>query len=327
MAMDGITAARQLRCPIPPKISPHADAVQRWLDDWILRCGMPAASRVTRRVTLGRVARYAGRLYPDATEPDLRTLSALFTWFFLLDDECDSSGQPDPDRVRDLLSAALTLLRTGDAPSESFNGPLRRILAEAWRAPRERMSAAWRDRFIAAVAHHFDGILVEAVNKADGRRPGVAEYIELRRATSAAYVSYVLIEFATGVPVPDAIYHHPVVREISATGNDLLSWFNDLLSLDRDAATAGGHNLVLALARERRLSRSAAIEEAVRRWHETMLRFTELCATPPSFGPEFDPGLRKLIDGVAYSVRGTMDWSFESARYHAQTSGAAAPAR
>ena len=62
------------RCPIPPKISPHADAVQRWLDDWILRCGMPAASRVTRRVTLGRVARYAGRLYPDATEPDLRAL-------------------------------------------------------------------------------------------------------------------------------------------------------------------------------------------------------------------------------------------------------------
>ncbi|HEY8532607.1 MAG TPA: terpene synthase [Micromonospora sp.] len=325
--MDGITAARQLQCPIPPKISPHADAVQHWLDEWILRCGLPADSRVTRRITRGRVARYAGRLYPDATESDLRTLSALFTWFFLLDDECDSTGTPDPARVRALLSGALTLLRTGDAPGDAFSGPLRRILAEAWRAPRQRMSARWRSRFLDAVAHHFDGILTEAANKADGHHPGVAEYIELRRATSAAYVSYTLIEFATGVSVPDAIYHHPVVREISAIGNDLLSWFNDLLSLDRDAATSGGHNLVLALAREHRLSRAAAIEEAVRRWHEAMRRFTQLCAAPPRFGPEFDHGVRQLIDGVAYSVRGTMDWSLESARYQAQPGGPAAEAR
>lgn len=313
--MDAMTAALRLDCPIPPRISPHADAVQRWLETWVRGCGLPPESRAARQIALGRFARYAGRLYPEAAEPDLRTLSALFTWFFLLDDECDSSGRPDPARVGDLLAAALALLRTGHAPDGPLRGPLRRILAEAWREPRRRMPAAWRDRFTDAVAHHFDGVRVEAANKADGRQPGVAEYVELRRATSAAYVSYTLIEFATGVPIPDAVYHHPAVREISTLGNDLLSWFNDLLSLDRDAATAGGHNLVLALAREHRLTPEAAVDETVRRWHAAMARFDRLRAAPPSFGAGYDRALRLFIDGVANSVRGTMDWSLETARY------------
>jgi hypothetical protein len=268
---------------------------------------------------MGRFARYAGRLYPDATERDLRVISALFTWFFLLDDECDASGEPDPARLRELLENALTVMRAGRAPRGALRGPLRRMLTDAWRVPHRRMPPAWRSRFADAVAHHFDGVLVEAANKADGRRPGVGEYVKLRRATSAAYVSYTLMEFVTGVPVPDTIYRHPAVREFSASGNDLLSWFNDLLSLERDTATSGGHNLVLAVAHEHGLSGAAAVDEVVRRWHETMCRFVELRAAVPSFGPELDAALQHFLDGVANSVRGTIDWSLETARYGAPT--------
>jgi hypothetical protein len=189
------------------------------------------------------------------------------------------------------------------------------MLADAWRTPYQRMSAAWRDRFVDAVAHHLVGVVTEATNKASGRLPGVAEYIPLRRATSAAYVSYALIEFATGRPVPDAIYHHPAVREVADTANDLLSWFNDLLSLERDAATSGGHNLVLAVAREERIPVEAAIEAVVRRWQRSMRRFVELRDAVPSFGAAMDGPLRQYLDGLGNSVRGTMDWSLESARY------------
>ena len=75
---------------------------------------------------------------------------------------------------------------------------------EAWREPRRRMPAALaaplRRRGRPPPRRH----LAEAVNKEAGRRPSVAEYVELRRATSAAYVSYPLIEFVTGRPLPDA---------------------------------------------------------------------------------------------------------------------------
>ncbi|MFY1673798.1 terpene synthase family protein [Plantactinospora sp. WMMB334] len=416
----------ELRCPIPPRLCPHSDAVQEWLVDWADRVGGPLDAAARKRMARGGIARYAGRLYPEATEADLRVLAALFTWFFLLDDACDAAQRPRPAEVAALCDGVLRLLRAEPPPAvpaprsgqpgphlgtgppmptgagaaaahrtgnpgppqprpahqqasahqqatvsspqattsspqataspqsragqhgsaatpharaanqptarlsgpaqsraanqpaaraEAFDGPLRRMLSDAWRLPYHRMSAAWRDRFVDAVAHHLDGVVTEATNKASGRLPGVAEYVPLRRATSAAYVSYALIEFATGQPVPDAVYHHPAVRAVADTANDLLSWFNDLLSLERDAATSGGHNLVLAVAREERIPVESAIEVVVRRWQQSMRRFVELRDAVPSFGPALDGPLRHYLDGLANSVRGTMDWSLESARY------------
>ncbi|MFK3981630.1 terpene synthase family protein [Micromonospora sp. NPDC050397] len=287
---------------------------------WLRRSGHPLDERDAARLHRHGFARYAGRLYPSASLADLRTLTALFTWFFLLDDACDGSAGPDPAFVRDLRDGILRLLRDGPRTRHpGFTGPLRRMLVDAWRVPSRRLSPAARDRFVDAVAHHLDGVLVEASNKATGRHPTVPEYVELRRATSAAYVSHTLIEFVTGRPLPDAVYHHPAVREYAATGNDLLSWFNDLLSLRRDAATSGGHNLVLAVSRAEGLTEREAVLAVVRRWQQTMDRFGGLRAGVPSFGPSIDRALRDHLDGIGLSVRGTIDWSLESSRYRQST--------
>jgi hypothetical protein len=313
------TISLDLRCPIDPVISPYAEDAHDWLDGWVRGHGIPDV--YADRLAEGRIARYAARLYPNAKYEDLRVLSALFTWFFLIDDECDRASVPEPERVRALVEGALSLLRTGARSGSrtgartgaNDNGPLRTMLADAWREPNRRMPARWRARFVGAVEHHLGGVVVEARNKAGGHRPGVEEYVELRRATSAAYVAHTLIDFAGGgVPVSEAFYRHPAVRAFSRTGNDLLSWFNDLLSLDRDAATSGGHNLVLALATERGLSTEEAAAVARERWHRTMRHFPTLRAAVPRHG---EAG-RRYLDGVEFAVRGTMDWSFESARYN-----------
>jgi hypothetical protein len=297
-------------CPIPPRLSPYADQVQEWL---VSRLPLAAA-----RERLGRAgfARYAGRLYPDATEADLRVLTALFTWFFLVDDACDGPGRASLDEIRGLRDGAVALLRGNPRLRHpGLAGPLRRLLVSAWREPRSRMPERWRLRFADAVAHHLDGTWREAVNRATGHVPGVEEYVHLRRATSAAYVSYPLLEFVTGRPLPDPVYHHPLLGRFRDLGNDLLSWYNDIASLDRDAATSGGHNLVLALAAAHRVSVPAAVELAVERWQASMRRFMALRVTVPSFGPALDAAVTAHLDGVARAVRGTIDWTLESARY------------
>ncbi|MEH0937210.1 terpene synthase family protein [Micromonospora psammae] len=311
--VEGVLWSLRSACPIPPRLSPHADAVQEWLMDRLPRWGLPVDVDAVRRAGF---ARYAGRLYPDATEPDLRTLTALFTWFFLVDDACD--GALGPAQLRALRSGTLSLLHEGPRRRHpGLDGPLRRLLVEAWRAPRRRMPARWRVRFADAVAHHLDGAWRESVARRAGRVPGVAEYVELRRATSAAYVSYPLIEFATGRPLPDPVYHHPLLRRLGDLGNDLLSWYNDLASLDRDRSTSGGHNLVLAVAAERGVPVEAAVAVVAERWRESMARFVALRATVPSFGPALDESVATHLDGVANAVRGTVDWTLESARYPA----------
>jgi hypothetical protein len=309
---------RSLRsdCPIPPRLSPYAGAVQEWLIDRLPRLGLPLDKAALDRLDRAGFARYAGRLYPDAAEPDLRVLAALFTWFFLVDDACDGPGRLTPEQIRALRDGVLCLLRDGPRVRHpGLTGPLRRLLLEGWRVPRRRMPARWRARFTDAVADHLDGTWREAVAKATGRAPAVAEYVELRRATSAAYVSYPLIEFATGRPLPDPVYHHPLLRRVAAVGNDLLSWYNDLASLERDRATSGGHNLVLAVAGERDLPLETAVELVAARWRESMGRFVALRASVPSFGPALDEAVNHHLDGVANAVRGTIDWTCESTRY------------
>ncbi|MEU9505869.1 terpene synthase [Micromonospora sp. NPDC048170] len=304
-------------CPVPPRLSPYADRVQRWLvDDLLPGLGLPLDEAALQRASRAGFARYAGRLYPGAAEADLRALTALFTWFFLVDDACDGPGRHGIDQIRALRAGALTLLHSGPRLRHAgLTGPLRRLLVHGWREPRRRMPARWRRRFAGAVADHLDGVWREAVNKAAGRRPGVAEYVVLRRATSAAYVSYPLVEFVTGRPLPDPVHHHPLLREIADTGNDLLSWYNDLASLERDEATSGGHNLVLAIAAEQRVPVRTAVGLTAERWRASMGRFVELRAAVPSFGPALDQAVADHLDGVANAVRATVDWTLESTRY------------
>ncbi|MEV1070637.1 terpene synthase family protein [Micromonospora parva] len=316
MTTGEILRALRAECPIPSQLPAHADRVHCWLLGLLPELGLPLDDAALRRLSRGAFARYAGRLYPGATEADLRVLTALFTWFFLVDDACDGPNRLTPKQIRALRNGTLALLHDGTRLRQTgLTGPLRRLLVLAWREPRRRMPARWRLRFADAVARHLDGTWQEAVNKETGRRPSVDEYVELRRATSAAEVSYPLVEFVSGRPLPDPVYHHPLLRQIARTGNDLLSWYNDLASLDRDRTTAGGHNLVLALQAERDLSEAEAVERAAEQWREAMRRFVALRATVPSFGPVLDRAVADHLDGVAYAVRGTIDWTFESARY------------
>ncbi|TNH23842.1 terpene synthase [Micromonospora orduensis] len=305
-------------CPLPARLSPYADPVQEWLLGLLPELGLARDDAALRRLARGGFARYAGRLYPDATEADLRSLTALFTWFFLVDDACDGPGRLAPEQIRALRNGTLALLHDGPRLRQAgLTGPLRRLLVLAWREPRRRMPARWRLRFADAVARHLDGTWQEAVNKEASRRPSVTEYVELRRATSAAEVSYPLVEFVSGRLLPDPVYHHPLLREVARTGNDLLSWYNDLASLDRDGATADGHNLVLAMQAEWGVSAAVAVDRAAERWRESMRRFVALRAAVPSFGPALDEAVADHLDGVAYAVRGTIDWTLESARYPA----------
>lgn len=327
-------ATQPLRCPLQPEISPHAEQAQRWLGDWLAAHGPAWDAGQRRRFEQIGFARYAARLYPDATPATLKTTSGLFAWFFLLDDTADAAASPDIAALRVIRSEALTALSpppTGRPPTDAAAAEpkaepaagspaqpelgLSRLLAEAWQATGATMPQVWRDRFVAAVRHHLDGVLAEAKAKSLGRHPGVTAYVRLRRATSAAYVAHALTEFTARAPLPDAVHEHPAVRAYSTAGNDLLSWFNDLLSLERDQATAGGHNLVLALAAEHRLSTTDAVAVAAARWQALMDSFTGLRAAVPTFGPELDAAVEHFLAGVDRSVRGTIDWSLESSRY------------
>ena len=83
-----------------------AAPVQVWVLGRLPELGLALDGATRRRLERAGFARYAGRLYPDADEPDLRTLAILFTWFFLVDDACDGPGRLAPERIRALRAGA-----------------------------------------------------------------------------------------------------------------------------------------------------------------------------------------------------------------------------
>jgi hypothetical protein len=320
--LTDLLAELRAGCPLPVVLSPHAQAANDWLPGWLLRCGVPSDSLAYQRLAGARIGGYAGRLYPAASPGRLRLLTALFAWFFLLDDEFDGIADPQQQRLHRLAAEILTLLRAphptphpAACPAAVLDGPARRMLTGPWRVLTRSTPAWWRDRFADAVAEHLAGAVRDAANKSTGHRPDPTEYIELRRATSAANVAYTLIEFATGDPVPDAVFHHPRIREYADAGNDLLSWYNDLYSLPGDLLVAGGHNLVVAVAEADRITISEAVAVAAQRWRTQMSRFADRRAAVPSFGPVHDRTVGALLDGIGNAVRGTIDWSAETSRY------------
>jgi hypothetical protein len=303
-----------LRCPIPPRLSPHAGPVDAWLPGWLAGCGVPDGPAA--RLAAARFGYYFGRIYPQAAADDLRTLTAYLCWFFLLDDAVDGSPAPPLADIRALVAGVTEMLESdGEARPAAVTPPTRAMLLPAWQTIMARLPRVQRDRVTDAYRHHVDGVLAEAANKRAGRWPGVAEYVAIRRATSGSYLSYALIEFATGDRIPDAVYHHPVLRRASDAANDLLSWFNDLISLERDSVTADGHNIVLATAHERAIPVADAVRSVTRDWNELMDRFLTLPDEMPPLGPAFDAAVGRYLAGVANSVRATIDWSLESPRY------------
>lgn len=306
-------------CPITPRMSAHIPRAEQELTGWARRCGLIDDEDGRTWLAGEAYAGHAGRIFPDAAPADLALLAMIFAWFYLIDDTCDGASTPEPRWTRRYIVELLAVLHGSTRPGEVFVGAARVMLVEFWAALRAHTAATWQHRFTDAVAHYLDGVLAEAENKAAGHRPSVDEYVELRRLASAAEISHLLTEFATHTHLPDAVYHHPALRAVRLAGNDLLSWFNDLHSLDKDIATAGGHNLVLAISHEQGLSIEAAVPAAAVMWQRRMDGFARLRARVPSFGPQFDPAVRCHLDGVEGSVRGTLDWTLASGRYRSDS--------
>ncbi len=89
MTTGEILRTLRAECPIPSRLPPHADRGAGLAGGLVPSFGLPLDDAALRRLSRRAFARYAGRLYPEATEADLRVLAALLTWFFLVDDACD----------------------------------------------------------------------------------------------------------------------------------------------------------------------------------------------------------------------------------------------
>ncbi len=316
--LDGIVLPT-LYCPFPPRINVYADEVQAHTTEWVNRFELLHSERGRRKFAAGKYGYLAARAYPDTGYEECALVSDWNTWLFLLDDECDEEflGK-HPDRLAATFATLWGVLN-GTATDQQISTPFMRSLQDLWDRMVYCTTAKWQARFRRTTQEYADACVWESSNRERGIVPSLSDYIAMRPHTSALNTTLDMIDFTEHIDLPDAIREHDAVRRLALMANNVVSWANDIMSLEKELRRGDVHNLPLALQHERGMSLQEAVNEAAVMHDAEVRAFIDLnerlLKELPPVDDDIQRQLVKFVNVLTAWMRGNIDWSYESGRY------------
>lgn len=302
-------------CPFPTECHPQVEAVERHTQDWVRQFQLVQAGSAFERFRAARFAWLNARAAARAEVADLELLTDWVVWIFLLDDHFDDGAFGRSPAHLDRWIAQYLAIFVGAGDITITAGPTTNSLREWWARAQPRSTAAWRARFISVARNYFAGCQWEAQNRAQGHLPGMAEYVAMRRQTSALRTVFTLGELTEGVALPAEVLAHPTLRALADVANDAVAWFNDLVSLRKEIERDDPHNWARVFARETGCSTAAAVRCLAEAHNDRVRRYIALERALPNFDVATDLALRRYLHTFRGWMRGNIDWATASGRY------------
>jgi 5-epi-alpha-selinene synthase len=303
-----------LLCPFHAALNSHATEAQQATVAWARRFHLLERDASYRRLHRLQYGMLMARAYPSAAPETLQIVTDWSTWLFLLDDQCDEAGLGhNPEQLARFHTQLLDVLN-GVPPTQAMP-PLAHGL---WNLRTRILSYApegWFRRFSSTVKQYFAANVWEATNRRLNQIPDAASYCAMRLDTSAVYPCLLLIELAEELDLPSAAYDHPVVQRLATMTNNVISWANDIVSLEKELRQGDVHNLALILSQEQKLSLQAAVERVAKLHDAEVSAFIALSQRLPSFTPTVDADLQRYVSGMRFWMRANLDWSLDTVRY------------
>ncbi|MFF7094631.1 epi-isozizaene synthase [Streptomyces rubradiris] len=307
----------------PRQLHPYWPKLQEKTRLWLLE---------KRLMPADKVAEYAdGLCYTDlmagyylgAPDEVLQAIADYSAWFFVWDDRHDRDivhgRAADWRRLRNRLHTAL------DAPRTHLRhpDPLVAGFAESVLRLYGFLPHTWNQRF----ARHFHAVIEaydrEFHNRAEGRVPGVEEYLSLRRLTFAHWIWTDLLEPSAGCELPDTVRRNPAYRRAALLSQEFAAWYNDLCSLPKEIAGDEVHNLGISLITHAGLTLEEAVQEIRRRVEACVGEFPEAERNALALARQIDDGTargRELGAAVRTCVGNMRNW-FSSVYWFHHESG------
>jgi 5-epi-alpha-selinene synthase len=233
---------------------------------------------------------------------------------FLLDDQCDEAGMGhDPEQLACLHTQLVDVLQ--GIPPRQDQASLVHALWDLRTRILEHAPEGWYGRFSRSVTQYFSANVWEATNRRQGQIPNAASYCAMRLFTSAVYPCLLLIELTEDLRLPSEVYGHPNVQRLAKMTNNVISWANDIVSLEKERLQGDVHNLALILSHEQKLTLQAAVNKVGVLHDAEIYAFISLSRQLPSFTPSTDNDLQRLVSGMRFWMRANLDWSLETVRY------------
>jgi hypothetical protein len=301
-----------LSCPFPSGINPHAAEAQYATVAWARRLHLvPQDGGRLHRLQNGILM---ARAYPFAGPVMLQIAADWGTWLFTLDDQCDEAGLGfDPEQLVQLHTRLLDVLQ--GIPPRDEDLPHVHGLWDLYRRMSIHAPEGWQARFRNSVSQYFHANVWEANNRRHRQIPDSASYCTMRRFTSAVYPCLLLIEVTEGLRLPSDAYSHPDVQSLARMANNVISWSNDIVSLEKERLQGDIHNLAIVLSNEQNLSLQTAVDRVAALYEDEIYAFIALARRLPSFTPSVDMELQRYVAGLRSWMRANLDWSHDTFRY------------
>jgi len=295
------------------KANPLQADAYKFTKEWFMNLAVYRGEK-ERRFLSHRFDLYAGIGFPEADCTHLETCIAFFLWAFSFDDLSDEGEfQSKPARVQVGVDISMGVLNSPDAPAPRFKYAA--MLHDIWRRFRSTASPGACARFKSAVESWMNSQVEQAANRADEKIPSVEDFIILRRRTIGGPIVEAMVEYSLDIVIPEHVWDHPVLKELSKAAIDIMTWPNDLCSFNKEQADGDLQNLVFCVMLEQDVDLQTAVDIVTKMLADRVDDYVVWKKQLPSFGSEVDSELRRYFKALEQYVQGTVVWYYESPRY------------
>jgi len=276
---------RGFKYPFPTLKNPHAEVLQeitetQWIDGeylWLYENNPDLRKKYKKTKT----AHIAAQWFPTASVDRFKPICRLMLWTLYNDDLYEES---EPDKIQLVHNQSIAILN-GDATAEKAGIPLGSMLASLRQELLQFVPQESIVRFAQMISRYFKGLETELVYKKNKVYPTISECISLREDSICLYPFLQLTEVETGIPLPQEIHDHPVIRRLQALACHLVTFFNEVQSVKKDEATGSVYyNIVKVIQNEHRISLEEACVENLRLHNKDLQEFITLQSSLPDFG-------------------------------------------
>jgi hypothetical protein len=314
-----LDAMPEFYCPIAPAASSALAEANAQVLAWADRFELYLDRRQRDYLARAQFPLFPGRSMPDA-DPQLLPLAGKEVMWLQSFDDVYSDEKPGGTPLHEYIVLLGKLARILEEPRADL------LPGNRWAAALRDLrldvevhsSVAQLDRWVRAHIDYFDGLLWEAVNRAEGRSPGMDDYVTMWLKQSGVYPCIAFTDLACGYEVPANGWLDPRVRMLREMTAAIIGWDNDLTSYNKEAMRAEQYgfpaiqNLVAVIAEERgcHVAEAATLVSAMR--NHAMARFLDMRERVVA---DSDPATSRYVHGLAQWIRGYLDYSALSPRY------------
>ncbi|KAG2099849.1 terpenoid synthase [Suillus discolor] len=296
--------------PWPRTINPHYEDVKAEVDASFrdFKALSPKSQEAFDKCDFARLSALA---YPNAPREHLQSSCDLMNLFFILEEYTDMENEAVTRERVDIVLDALHNPHKIRPEGECIIGEIAR---QFWARATQSASLPSQRHFLETFDEYLNSVVVEALDREQGRRRSLDDYIKLRCATVGLKPSLTILEM--GMDLPDEVFRHPVIMDLVNYITELIFIDNDMTSYSKEQAAGNEfHNLISIVMLELDLDSGSAMAWAAHYHAEVQKRFIDGLAKVPSWGPSVDVLVKEYLNGAANWVRASHSWGFESQRY------------